>query len=211
MTTANSGNMFPNDFSVYDFLDPEQLNSALGHLVVQHLLSRGSGTGMPTDSPPDTIPAIVWAAVQHSNQVQRPGSVSVLLQQPQGPTVTLFRCLWMNCRAVFDTRTKLRRHTDLHKTPPTECPLCPTGGRLWLRVDKLQTHLLTCHWPFDLDDVRDTIQQMYRDPAGGRGWFDRMQLLLCEDALQTPIIEIETVVKKKDVEDAKIGDPLNSQ
>ncbi|KAI5777321.1 hypothetical protein EDC01DRAFT_791592 [Geopyxis carbonaria] len=198
---------FSNNFNVYHHVDRELLNSALGHMVVENLLA-----GMSGEQHPPRIPSIVWAAVNHSNQVETGVIRPVLPRQPQLPIVPLFPCPVANCHAVFDTKPRLRRHKDLHTTIPNECPLCPTGGRLWYRVDKLQMHLTTAHWPFNPEEVVQTINKMYKTPAAGRGWIDRVRLRLAEEAIKKQNSEYHTTINQNDeVEDTEFKDQSGTE
>ncbi|KAI5777316.1 hypothetical protein EDC01DRAFT_635846 [Geopyxis carbonaria] len=110
------------------------------------------------------------------------------------------RCPWPGCGLVFDSYAKERRHRDTHTVIGTRCPLCAdTETKLWVRVDKIQNHLLDHHFPFEIEDVRPAVQSLYKAGKTGRGWFAKIERLLKEHE------DGEDGVKAKETSDD--GDP----
>ncbi|KAI5777323.1 hypothetical protein EDC01DRAFT_635853 [Geopyxis carbonaria] len=170
-------NRFSPNFNIYDYVNAAELNSALGHMVLERLnevYNELEPTTMGDVS--NCIPAIVWDAVEWANRRGPPELAhQPAIQEPM--MVELFRCTWADCAQVFNTRAKLRRHFDLHTVSEQKCPLCHSGGRLFKRVDKLQAHLLNQHWPFATEEVEASVNAMYKVPGSGRGWLERVREL----------------------------------
>ncbi|KAI5777318.1 hypothetical protein EDC01DRAFT_635848 [Geopyxis carbonaria] len=183
------------EFDVYQHVNSDELNSALGHFFIQGLSEMmNPATAVAGITP--VIPVAAWSAVVHSNRVRNARSPArqtvpvpahhtaptsaqqttpAAAHQHPAAMADEFPCNWPDCEAVFGTPTKLRRHRDGHTARQVECPLCPAGRRLWQRVDHFQTHLLNCHWPFRPEAVVDALDTLYKVPSGGRGWLDRLR------------------------------------
>ncbi|KAI5777319.1 hypothetical protein EDC01DRAFT_635849 [Geopyxis carbonaria] len=129
-------NVFGQNFDLYQHVDRDELNSALGELVVQGLMTM-SNPASAMNGPTAGIPIEVLTTVAHANRI-RSASPAPPPQQHPAETAVKLQCNWKNCSEVFDTPGKLRRHKDGHSTPNKECPLCPAGGRLWQRADHFQ-------------------------------------------------------------------------
>ncbi|KAI5777317.1 hypothetical protein EDC01DRAFT_635847 [Geopyxis carbonaria] len=181
-----SQNPFGPNFDVYQHVDANELNSALGHFFIQALGQMMDPATGPAGVTP-VIPAAAWYAVAHANDV-----APSLPQQHPETVADVFPCQWANCGAVFNTPTKLRRHKDKHTARQVQCPLCPAGGRLWERVDHFQTHLLNYHWPFRTEDVAEAVNGLYKSGSGGRVWLNRVGRRLAQEEADSASTEPHT-------------------
>ncbi|KAI5777322.1 hypothetical protein EDC01DRAFT_759977 [Geopyxis carbonaria] len=105
-------NRFSPNFNIYDYVNAAELNSALGHMVVERLTQITNGLE-PYNSVRDlssTIPAVVWDAVQHANRLL----LTSLAPVSQKPPEHDLACTWPDCGQAFSSQAKLRRHHDMH-------------------------------------------------------------------------------------------------
>ncbi|KAI5777330.1 hypothetical protein EDC01DRAFT_635861 [Geopyxis carbonaria] len=153
-----------------------------------------------TGQAPVPVPRVFWdifRQAEAARTVANPQHGSIQDGPPQFP------CTWRDCGAIFDTLPKLRRHKDTHTVVPKLCPLCPAGGKLWTRVDKLQMHMLNMHAPFDVEVVRPVIDSMYKIRDGGRGWLERTQALFAQMANPSSNNQQQAEVQRTDREKAQ--------